>query len=391
MTQLNYENPQVPEQEVPQEVTPEPSKQVQEVNETPQSTEQSFEDIINMSDDQFDKLNPSEFGFKESNEGLVDTGTNPAEANNQATQEVTETQTQTQEEPKQDGINFEDFYRQVTGEFKANGMTMQLTDANDIIRAMQMGMNYQKKMQAIKPHLRTLKTLEQHGMLGEDKVKFAIDLLRHDPSAISQLLKESNVDTYDLPDVEENPYQSNTTMVDEHQLKFNDTIEELGGYSHGKDILNQVQSWDDKSTTELYEKPHLLITLAEQAETGLYQDTMSIIARDKALGKIPDSMTDIDAYDYVASTLLANDAQGRYKRNVTTPSHQPQFQQVVGNNIRQGVQPAVRTAPVGSNITKGATSNPVNTRINVLDILNMSDEDFSNFGSYEDMLKKFKS
>lgn len=388
MNQIDYENPQVPSQEVPEEATNQVPEQVQEVEQTAQNQEQSLEDIINMSDEQFDKLNPSDYGYKESSDGLVDTGTNPQEQVEQVPQE--EQQVQPETESKQDGVNFEDFYRQVTGEFKANGTTMQLTNAEDIVRAMQMGMNYQKKMQSIKPHLRTLKTLEQHNLLGEDKIKFAIDLLRHDPSAISQLLKESNVDTYDLPDVEETPYQSSTTLVDEHQLKFNDTIEELGGYSHGKDILNQVQGWDDKSTTELYEKPHLLLTLAEQAETGLYQDTMSIIARDRALGKIPDTMTDIDAYDYVASTLLQNDTQGRYKHNVTTPSHQPTMQQVVGNNIRQGVQRAASTAPAGSNITKGAANNPVNTRIDVLDILNMSDDDFNSFGSYEDMMRKFK-
>ena len=387
MNQIDYENPQVPSQEVPQETATEVPEQVQEVEQTAQTQEQSLEDIINMSDDQFDKLNPSDYGYQESSEGLVDTGTNPQE---QVEQVPEEQQAQPETESTQDGVNFEDFYRQVTGEFKANGTTMQLTNAEDIVRAMQMGMNYQKKMQSIKPHLRTLKTLEQHGMLGEDKVKFAIDLLRHDPSAISQLLKESNIDTYDLPDVEENPYQSSTTLVDEHQLKFNDTIEELGGYSHGKDILNQVQAWDDKSTTELYEKPHLLLTLAEQAETGLYQDTMSIIARDRALGKIPDNMTDIDAYDYVASTLLQNDVQGRYKHNVTTPAHQPQLQQVVGNNIRQGVQQAARTAPAGSNITRGAATDPVNARIDVMDILNMRDEDFEALGSYENVLKKFK-
>lgn len=387
MNQIDYENPQVPSQEVPEEATTQIPEQVQENEQTTQNPEQSFEDIINMSDDQFSELKPSDYGFQESSEGLVDTGTNPQE---QVEQVPEEQQIQPKTESKQDGINFEDFYHQVTGEFKANGTTMQLTNAEDIVRAMQMGMNYQKKMQSIKPHLRTLKTLEQHNLLGEDKIKFAIDLLRHDPSAISQLLKESNVDTYDLPDVEENPYQSSTTLVDEHQLKFNDTIEELGGYSHGKDILNQVQGWDDKSTTELYEKPHLLITLAEQAETGLYQDTMGIIARDRALGKIPDSMTDIDAYDYVASTLLQNDTQGRYKHNVTTPSHQPTMQQVVGNNIRQGVQPAARTAPAGSNITKGAANNPVNARIDVMDILNMRDEDFEALGSYENVLKKFK-
>lgn len=388
MNQIDYENPQVPSQEVPEEASQQVPEQVQEVEQTAQNQEQSYEDILNMPDDQFDKLKPSDYGYNESSDGLVDTGTNPQEQVEQVPQE--EQQAQPETESKQDGVNFEDFYRQVTGEFKANGTTMQLTNAEDIVRAMQMGMNYQKKMQSIKPHLRTLKTLEQHNLLGEDKIKFAIDLLRHDPSAISQLLKESNVDTYDLPDVEENPYQSSTTLVDEHQLKFNDTIEELGGYSHGKDILNQVQGWDDKSTTELYEKPHLLLTLAEQAEIGLYQDTMSIIARDRALGKIPDTMTDIDAYDYVASTLLQNDTQGRYKHNVTTPSHQPTMQQVVGNNIRQGVQQAARTAPAGSNITKGAANNPVNTRIDVLDILNMSDDDFNSFGSYEDMMRKFK-
>ena len=188
MNQIDYENPQVPSQEVPEEATAQVSEQVQEVEQTTQNQEQSIEDIINMSDDQFDKLNPSDYGYQESSDGLVDTGTNPQEQVEQVPEEQQQAQPET--ESTQDGSNFEDFYRQVTGEFKANGTTMQLTNAEDIVRAMQMGMNYQKKMQSIKPHLRTLKTLEQHGMLGEDKVKFAIDMLSHEPSAIIQLLKE---------------------------------------------------------------------------------------------------------------------------------------------------------------------------------------------------------
>lgn len=390
---INYENPTA---DLPQEVVQETTEnqvpeQVQEP-EVAQSNEsqQNVEDLMNMSDEDFEKLDPTAYGYNQTSDGMVDNGEQPT---NQEQEVAQPTEAQPTESNQQADVNLEEFHKLVTSEFRANGSTMQLSDPKDIVRAMQMGLNYQKKMQAIKPHLHILKTLEQQGLLQDDRIKFAIDLLNHNPSAISQLIKDSNIDTYELPDVEETPYVPKSQLIDNQQLVFNDTIEELNGYNHGKTILNQVQQWDDKSTTELYENPQLLITLAQQGETGLYQDTMSIIARDRALGKIPESMSDIDAYDTVASILLQNDVEGRYSNKPSTPSHQPTMQQVVGNNVRQGVQYAQKTTPSSAQITRGTTQPSGNALMSIPDILNMRDEDFVKFGSFEQLANsvQFKS
>ena len=84
------------------------------------------------------------------------------------------------------------FFDKVTAPFKANGRQMQIEDADDVIRLMQMGANYNKKMAGLKPALKMVKMLERNKLLDEDRLNFLIDLDKKDPTAIAKFLKDSD-------------------------------------------------------------------------------------------------------------------------------------------------------------------------------------------------------
>lgn len=123
-------------------------------------------------------------------------------------------------------MSAEEFQKFLTSPFRANNADVQVDDPKDIRRLMQMGMNYQKKLGKIRPHLGALKSLEQNGLLDSDKLSFAIDLMNHKPEAIAQLIKESGVDTYSLPDVEATPYQAPNHIMDAKSVEFNEAVDE---------------------------------------------------------------------------------------------------------------------------------------------------------------------
>lgn len=275
-------------------------------------------------------------------------------------------------------------WERITSEFRANGTTMKLSNPDDIIRAMQMGMNYQKKMRSLKPHLNLIKTLEQAGALEESKIKFVVDLLNHDKTAIAKLIQDSGVDTYDLPDITETGYTSKTNVVSNEELAFQEKIAELQETQSGLKILSDLQNWDDKSVSEVYADPHLLDLLASHQASGLYKDTMEIVTRDAALGKIPETMSNLDAYDYVATNLL-NANPDKYKMSGVAPTQSTQ-PKIVGNNLaKQSQAKPVNKVPATASIPQGNRAEP--NLMGVPDILNMSDEEFDKYSSFQQLAK----
>lgn len=89
-------------------------------------------------------------------------------------------------------------YEQITAPFKANGREMKVESPEEAVRLMQQGANYVKKMQALKPHLKMVRMLENNGLLDEGRLNFLIDVSRKDPGAIKKLLKDANIDPMDL-------------------------------------------------------------------------------------------------------------------------------------------------------------------------------------------------
>lgn len=372
--------------------------------------ELSEEDVLNMSDEEFSEVSITEIGKpnqstpNQTEENTqVNQGTEPPAQQTQETQPTDSTgSVNTKTKPEEVLSPEVAFYREVTAPFKANNTQVQIKDPKDAIRLMQMGLNYNEKMANLKPHMRILRSLDKAGLLDESKLNHLIDLANHKPEAIAQLIKDSQVDTYSLPDIEEQPYKAQDHMLSQQQVDFEEVVNTISGSTYGSAVLQTVHKWDEASMQTLFQNPMYLEQLTEQKETGLFDDTISTIKQGLALGKLDPSKPMVDLYNDVASYLLHQEgskyAKPSWWKQAQATTQQPNTTQVtapantqqastqreyLGSNVNNtgNVQTQVatpNTAPKTASITRGG-NNPVQTRINPQDILDMSDEEFEQF------------
>lgn len=375
------------------------------------NTTQEFseEDILNMSDEEFSEVSITEIG-KPTQPNSTEDNTQVNQGTEQPAQQTQETQptdntgsVNTETKPEEVLTPEMAFYREVTASFKANNTQVQIKDPKDAIRLMQMGLNYNEKMANLKPHMRILRSLDKAGLLDESKLNHLIDLANHKPEAIAQLIKDSQVDTYSLPDLEEQPYQVQDHMLSQQQVDFEETVNNISDSSYGSAVLQAVHKWDEASMQTLFQNPMYLEQLTEQKETGLFDDTISMIKQGLALGKLDPNKPMVDLYNDVASYLLHQEgskyAKPSWWKQAQATTQQPNNTQATApaNNAQQAstqreylgsnvnntsnVQTQVttpNTAPKSASITRGG-NNPVQIRINPQDILDMSDEEFEQF------------
>lgn len=362
-----------PEQTIePEKELPEDSGETSEIKYTPET-------IANMSEEELNNLTP---------EMITNGSSEPTEPTEKVEPDNQE-QGNAPEQPNEldnTTLSDEDFRRLITSPFKANNVQVQVKKPEDVIKFMQMGMNYQKKLAGIRPHLGALKSLEQNGLLDNEKISFMVDLMQGKPEAIAQFLKDKEVDTYNLPDIEETPYKPSNHIPSAEQLTFDETISELQETDTGRRVIQDLREWDTQSISEVYNNPKLLNTLNSHVENGLYEDTISILTREKALGNIPENTSIIDAYDEIATQLLRT--QGDKYQSQPSTQNQPV---VVGNNLQ--TQP--RT--INQNPAKKQASMPTGSQgsnnfnfIDPLTIANMTDDEIAKYGSFDELISRFK-
>jgi len=127
-----------------------------------QEATQEQPDYLSMSDEEFEKLEQQ--GFTPEPEQ-----TTPEQEtdNQQAETEQPEDTNSTGSEPET--MSAEDFVKQITSPFTANGRQIQVHKPEDVVRLMQMGANYNKKMEVIKPNLGMIKSLQAAGINTPEK------------------------------------------------------------------------------------------------------------------------------------------------------------------------------------------------------------------------------
>lgn len=247
-------------------------------------------------------------------------------------------------------LSAEEFRDLLTKPFKASGREVVFKDPQDILRLMQQGFDYQKKMAGFKPQKRIIKTLEQHGLLDEAKLNQLIELSQGKPEAVAQFLKDRNIDTFELPDVEEKPHQYGNYMVNEQQVEFEEKVNELRGTQYGNAVLNFVNSLPDQDFTTVFNNQKILDDLAFHAQSGLLDDALNQLAADRAVGKVPSDMTPLDAYNAISGYLYQQN-QAKYNPN------QPR---VIGNNLQTEPQ---QQRPVSPKATAGIPNNHEATQV----------------------------
>ena len=278
-------------------------------------------------------------------------------------------------------LSDEDFVKQVTSEFTANGRQVRVEKPEDVVRLMQMGMNYNKKMEAIKPNMGLIKTLKEHGLDNPETLQFLIDLKKHDKTAIAKLLKDAEVDTYDLPDLEETPYTSQTAIISNQQAEFESVLSDLNQLPKGTDLIQSLgrsETWDDNSLEFFRTQPEALYHLYNDKNSGLYDEVLRVIDVDKSLGRIPQTWLEkpfVELYEFVASSLSQQQQQVSTSQSPNPLNQQPK---IVGHNLQTQTQVRNQpTAPKTAGVTH--TGSTQNILADVPDFLAMTDEQFEAF------------
>lgn len=193
-------------------------------------------------------------------------------------------------------------YAKIMAPFKANGKQFTPKDPDEVIRLMQMGANYSRKMQALKPNLRMMRMLENKGLLDEEKLNYLIDLNDKNPKAIQKLLHESKIDPIDLDTAETPDYKPTNHSVSDEQFAYQETLNDIASTSAGQATVQAIAGWDMASRKATFQDPKIMSVIHEQREAGIYDQIVDELERQKMLGNFLD-VPFINAYKAVGDYL----------------------------------------------------------------------------------------
>ena len=217
----------------------------------------------------------------------------------EAKEKTKETENENQE------INYEVEFKRLTAPFRANGKEMQINNVDDAIHLMQQGANYTKKMAAIKPNLKLMKMLENNNLLDEKKLSYLIDLDQKNPEAIKKLVKESEIDTYDLSTETDTEYTPNTYTVDDAEMALDGVLDEIRGTQSFDTTIDIISNkWDASSRRIILETPEIIKIINEQMESGIYSQINSVVEKERMLGRL-EGLSDLEAYKTVGDAIQA--------------------------------------------------------------------------------------
>ena len=288
-------------------------------------------------------------------------------------QDAQESEDEVEDTGSDSATDYESQYKKIVGTpFKANGKEITVDSAEDAIKLMQMGANYHKQMQQLKPAKRIIAMLEQAGMLDENKLNHAIDIMSGNSAAIHKLIQERNVDVSDLYSDSEVDYTPNQHQVTDERIELDTLFNELNSTSHGQRVLQEVAgTWDEKSRYTIGQTPEILRLLSNQIESGIYDVIVAEVDKQRMLGNIPANAPMLQAYEQVGKYLQANGRLIPAGSNVgKVPTQQTkEFKQHQATVPSNGSNTRKRVA----NTARSNTSS-ISTQMD--NVFAMSDEDF---------------
>jgi hypothetical protein len=184
--------------------------------------------------------------------------------------------------PETKEFDYESAYKKVSEPFKANGVDMQIKDPEDIIRLMQMGANYQKKMAQLKPNLKLIKMLEKNELLNEAKLHNLIDLSKKNPKAIAKLIEESDIDPLDIDKDVPTDYQPTDYSVTDKEYNLDQILDEIKDTDTFNKTINVLtKEWDTESKTTISDNPEIISIVNTHMSNGVLIKLMLCYNRKK--------------------------------------------------------------------------------------------------------------
>ena len=231
-------------------------------------------------------------------------GTDPEPPEDDQSEE-TEEKEEPAEDLKPEDVEFRAKYEELMAPFKAAGREIKLDNPDQARRLMQMGVDYNLKMQTLKPHLRTLRTLEKANLLDPERVNFLIDLSEKKPEAIKKLLRDGSIDPMDL-DMENNETYSPTDhTVSEQEMGIREAFEAIENDPTFDQTVNILtKEWDSKSRVSLADNPSLIGFIHAHIANGTYDQVWSEVMKQRVLGQLV-GLSDLEAYDQTGQAMAS--------------------------------------------------------------------------------------
>ena len=276
--------------------------------------------------------------------------------------------TETKEDtPETTEFDYKSAYKKVSEPFRANGIDIKVDDPEDIVRLMQMGANYQKKMSQLKPHLKIIKMLENNDLLKPDQLNNLIDVFKKDPKAIAKLVKESTLDPLDIDKDAPSDYEPNDYSVTDGEIELDQVLEDIKDTDTFNRTINVLtKSWDAASKQTISEHPEIIRVINGHMANGVFDKVDAVLQRDKALGKT-EGLPDVEAYKQIADYMFKNgELRTNSPEDKSKVSSKMAEVQEQANADRNKKRKAV--APVKQTTTKKVPKEE--------DFLGLSDEDF---------------
>jgi len=258
-----------------------------------------------------------------------------------------------------------------------------IQDPDILIDMQQKFVKYQKDLDKYNKNRGVIETLEKSGLL-EDKKKLALlmDAAKGDPDAIKTILKENEINPFDL-DIEEfkgkdvNPDEYFTSPI---ELKFQDFVEtskELGvDEKLSKEIIG---SWDNNAIVQLLEDDASKNIILEHLRTGSYDRVKEKIV-DNIRKDFTGQFKNKNAFEQyvIASNQLAKEYnEMQQKEPVVEEQPVPVVEeQPVIDEKKPVEQERIKKAKKASKSSEQSSNN--NTE-KVEDLSQMSNEDFLKF------------
>jgi hypothetical protein len=194
--------------------------------------------------------------------------------------------------------------------FKANGREYEFTVdemKEQFGRVFGQAMDYTKKMQAIKPHRKTIDAIEQAEM-SHDDVNLMIDVLKGDKGALQEVIKRTGIDTLDLDTEGETVYTPKDYGRDDTTLAIKDVVDEISADKE-YDTTHRVISkdWDESSWNEMSRDPELIRLLHVDVKSGMYDKVQPIADKLKLYGR--GAKSDLEYYKEAAGVYFQEEAQ----------------------------------------------------------------------------------
>lgn len=280
-----------------------------------EAEEEAQETTDDVADPISDEAEEGEESPEETDDGSEEES--PEESEDPAEEEEAEPDTDETDEDESGSEPSLDDLQRILAPFRANGTDIQVKTVDEALTLMKMGANYTKKMQALTPNLKLMKSLDKNGLLTEDKLNYLIDLSNKDPKAIAKLVNEAGIDPMDITNEVE--YKPTNHQVSDAAMQLEQVLESIEStptYERCVDVVGN--QWDKNSQDLLTREPKLIAQINEQMSNGVFDKIMQEVSRVRVFGGLS-GMPDFEAYKQVGAQMYQ---RGEFNAQAPAPTKQ---------------------------------------------------------------------